>query len=244
MTVTMPPSPFLTGLMTPVTDERDDRDLAVTGQVPSALRGMFVRNGPNPQFAPKGTYHPFDGDGMVHAVYFEGGAPRYRNRWIESRGLLAERARGHALYGGLGEFTIPEPDVIAAGGMIKNTGNTHTVRHADRILALMEACPPTMLDRDLATRLGALAFGQFRRQQLRKFLAVRLPALLHVDDMRREAAQLIPRRHVRRRSLHDARQVERRQHRSGHKRETDPMAIAEKFHACRQPLLDGCQRFI
>jgi carotenoid cleavage dioxygenase-like enzyme len=157
MTVTMPPSPFLTGLMAPVTDERDDHDLAVTGQVPAGLRGMFLRNGPNPQFAPRGKYHPFDGDGMVHAVYFEDGAPRYRNRWVESRGLLAERARGHALYGGLAEFAIPDADVVAEGGMIKNTGNTHVVRHGDRILALMEACPPTMLDRDLAT-IGELDF--------------------------------------------------------------------------------------
>ena len=39
--------------------------------------------------------------------------------------------------------------------MIKNTGNTHTLRHAGRILAVMEACPPTMLDRDLET-LGEL----------------------------------------------------------------------------------------
>jgi carotenoid cleavage dioxygenase-like enzyme len=157
MTVTMPPSPFLTGLMAPVTDERDDHHLEVTGKVPPGLRGMFVRNGPNPQFAPRGRYHPFDGDGMVHAVSFGDGDLRYRNRWVESRGLLAERTRGHALYGGLAEFVMPEPDVIAEGGMIKGTGNTHTVRHAGRILALMEACPPTELGRELDT-IGELDF--------------------------------------------------------------------------------------
>jgi carotenoid cleavage dioxygenase len=157
MTLTMPPSPFLTGLMAPVTDERDDPDLPVTGEVPRGLQGMFVRNGPNPQFAPRGAYHPFDGDGMVHAVYFEDGRFRYRNRWVESRGLLAERARGGALFGGLAQFAMPEPDVVAEAGMIKNTGNTHTLRHAGRILALMEACPPTALDRDLAT-IGEIDF--------------------------------------------------------------------------------------
>jgi len=113
MTVTVPPSPFLSGLMAPVTDERDDPDLAVTGAVPPGLRGMFVRNGPNPQFAPRGKYHPFDGDGMLHAVYLDEDGARYRNRWIESRGLLAERARGHALYGGLAEFSMPEPEASA-----------------------------------------------------------------------------------------------------------------------------------
>ncbi len=158
MTVTMPPSPFLSGLMTPVTDERDDQDLEVVGSIPAGLSGMFVRNGPNPQFAPSGKYHPFDGDGMIHAVYFEDGRVRYRNRWVESKGLLMERRRGESLYGGLAEFRMPEPDVVAEGGMIKNAGNTQTVRHAGRILALLEACLPTELNRDLDT-IGELDFG-------------------------------------------------------------------------------------
>jgi carotenoid cleavage dioxygenase len=145
------PSPFLSGLLTPVTDERDDRDLEVVGELPAGLRGMFVRNGPNPQFAPIGRYHPFDGDGMVHAVYVEDGTARYRNRWIESKGLLAERKRGAAQFGGLAELSRIDPEVVAEAGIVKNTANTHTVRHADRILALMEACPPTQLSRELET---------------------------------------------------------------------------------------------
>ncbi|MEZ5144238.1 MAG: carotenoid oxygenase family protein [Acidimicrobiales bacterium] len=118
---------------------------------PPGLQGMFVRNGPNPQFTPGPKYHPFDGDGMVHAVYLEDGAVRYRNRWVDSKGLELERARGEAIYGGLGEFTKLDPDVIAQGGMIKNVANTHTVRHAGKILALLEACPPTQLSRELET---------------------------------------------------------------------------------------------
>ncbi len=152
MTIANPPaSPFLSGLLAPVFDERDDRDLAVTGRIPEGLRGMFVRNGPNPQFPPRGKYHPFDGDGMLHAVYFEGDGARYRNRWVESKGLQIERRRGAAIYGGLSEFVVPEPDVIAEGGMIKNVANTHIVRHADRMLALVEACLPTQFSRDLDT---------------------------------------------------------------------------------------------
>jgi carotenoid cleavage dioxygenase len=151
------PSPFLQGLLAPVFDERDDHDLAVTGQLPAGLQGMFVRNGPNPQFAPLGRYHPFDGDGMVHALYIEDGVVRYRNRWIESKGLQAERREGHALYGGLGEFRVPEPEIVAEGGIVKNTANTHTVRHAGKLLALLEACPPTQISRELET-LGEYDF--------------------------------------------------------------------------------------
>ena len=94
-------TPFLEGLMAPVDEERDDNELTVIGELPDDLNGMFVRNGPNPQFAPLGAYHPFDGDGMVHAVELGDGDVRYRNRFVESKGLTYERAQGHAVFGGL-----------------------------------------------------------------------------------------------------------------------------------------------
>jgi carotenoid cleavage dioxygenase-like enzyme len=144
-------TPFLQGLMAPVTDERDDPDLEVVGQIPPNLSGMFVRTGPNQQFAPLGAYHPFDGDGMLHAVYLQDGRARYRNRWIESKGLLAERVRGHACYGGMSNFKFPDDDVLLEGGLLKNTANTATVRHAGRYFSLLEAGAPTEFDHDLAT---------------------------------------------------------------------------------------------
>jgi carotenoid cleavage dioxygenase len=144
--------------MAPVVDERDDDDLAVIGEIPAGLQGMFVRTGPNQQFAPLGAYHPFDGDGMLHAVYLADGKARYRNRWIESKGLLAERARGHACYGGMSNFQFPEPEVVKEGGMLKNTANTAMVRHAGRMFSMLEAGPPTEFDRQLRT-LGEWDFG-------------------------------------------------------------------------------------
>jgi carotenoid cleavage dioxygenase len=151
MTVIDSPSPFLSGLLAPVTDERDDRDLAVSGDLPPGLRGMFVRNGPNPYFAPPGRYHPFDGDGMVHALYLGDGPIRYRNRWVRSLGLEAERRRGQACYGGLAEYQPPPTDVAAEAGAIKNVANTHFVHHAGRYLALLEVAPPTEMTRELDT---------------------------------------------------------------------------------------------
>ena len=144
-------NPFLQGLLEPVQDERNDLDLIVEGELPSALRGIFTRNGPNPQFTPAGAYHPFDGDGMVHALYFEDGAVRYRNRWVESAGLLAERRRGRACYGSVSEFLSTPQDVIEEAGFMKNNANTHFVRHGGRYLALMEAGKPTELTRELKT---------------------------------------------------------------------------------------------
>jgi len=150
-------TPFLRGLLAPIYDERNDVGLSVQGELPAALKGIFTRNGPNPQFAPMGAYHPFDGDGMLHALYFENGEVCYRNRWIESAGLLAERKRGKACYGSISEFKQIDPEVVEEGGGLKNTANTQYVRHAGRYLALLEACPPTELSRELET-LGVYDF--------------------------------------------------------------------------------------
>jgi carotenoid cleavage dioxygenase-like enzyme len=65
---------YLSGNFAPVRSE-DDYDLEVVGDIPSGLRGTFYRNGPNPQFEPRGHYHWFTGDGMIHAFFVEGGRP-------------------------------------------------------------------------------------------------------------------------------------------------------------------------
>jgi carotenoid cleavage dioxygenase len=150
---------WLNGLFAPVADELDVGDLEVEGSLPPGLRGAFLRNGPNPAFPPIVRYHVFDGDGMIHGITFDGeGGARYRNRFVESRALLAERRAGHALYGGLAQFVVPDPEVVAEGGLYKNTANTHVVRHAGRILALMEGAGPTELRADLST-VGEYDFG-------------------------------------------------------------------------------------
>ncbi len=146
-----PDHPYLTGPFEPVHDELVADDLPVRGQLPAGLRGTFLRNGGNPAFPPIGRFHVFDGDGMVHALEIDEGRVRYRNRFIESAGLLAERRAGRAQFGGLSEFVMPPADVVAEAGVIKNTANTHVIRHAARILALMEGCKPTELTPELAT---------------------------------------------------------------------------------------------
>jgi carotenoid cleavage dioxygenase len=146
-----PHQPFLSGVYAPVHDELDVADLAVSGQVPAALHGVYLRNGANPQFAPLGRYHWFDGDGMVHAVELADGRARYRNRWVETPGLLYERAAGHALFGGILNFTFPPEELLAECGIFKNAANTNIVRHAGRYLALWEGGWPTEITRELDT---------------------------------------------------------------------------------------------
>jgi carotenoid cleavage dioxygenase len=144
-------NPYLAGNYAPVLDELDVPDLPVTGRVPDALEGVYMRNGANPAFPPATRYHLFDGDGMIHAVELAGGRAAYRNRFVESAGLRVERREQRAVFGGLAQFVMPPQEIIAEVGLMKNTANTNVVRHAGRYLALMEAAKPTELTRELAT---------------------------------------------------------------------------------------------
>ena len=144
-------NPYLLGQYEPVQDELTVHELQITGTVPAALNGMYLRNGPNPQFDPITKYHVFDGDGMIHAVQLDAGRASYRNRFVESKGLLIERREGGALFGGLSEFRMPPEELVAEAGMMKNTANTNIVSHGNKLLALMEAGKPMEMSTELAT---------------------------------------------------------------------------------------------
>lgn len=134
-------NPALGGAFAPVFDERDDAPLSVEGDIPAGLRGAFMRNGPNPAFKPDAHYaYPFDGTGMLHAIYLQDGRVRYRNRWIKTAEFLQERAAGHRLYNS--NFSAPPHADLA---------NTNIIYHAGRYLALYEAGKPYEVDRDLGT---------------------------------------------------------------------------------------------
>ena len=69
------------------------------------------------------------------------------------------RSRSDVYSAALSEFVFADPDVLEEGGMLKNTANTHVVRHADRTFALMEAAPPTQVDPVTLETLGEHDFG-------------------------------------------------------------------------------------
>ncbi|WP_425826513.1 carotenoid oxygenase family protein [Streptomyces fractus] len=133
-------NPYLTGLFAPVRDEVTAFDLPVTGQIPHALNGRYLRNGPNPLgIEDPATHHWFTGAGMVHGVRLrEGRAEWYRNRWVRSAKVaehLGEKPLGGPVHQGM-DFAP----------------NTHILRFAGRNLATVEAgALPYELDDDLGT---------------------------------------------------------------------------------------------
>jgi carotenoid cleavage dioxygenase-like enzyme len=146
-------NPFLQGNFAPWRLEGTADDLEIIGAIPRTLNGTFYRNGPNPAYEPRGRYHWFDGDGMIHAITLHDGRAAYRNRWVMSDGLKEERAAGEALYPGLLEISPSEAP------RFKVTANTNIVCHAGKLLALVEAALPTQLQPTTLETIGLYDFG-------------------------------------------------------------------------------------
>jgi 8'-apo-carotenoid 13,14-cleaving dioxygenase len=139
------PHPFLTGLHAPMSEELSIEDLPVTGSIPPALNGRYLRIGPNPIAADPKVYRWFLGDGMVHGLRIERGRARwYRNRWVRSTEVTA---------------AFDEPRTPGPRHAEPDTVNTNVIGFAGRIWALVEAgSTPVLLD----DTLGTLAYDDFR----------------------------------------------------------------------------------
>jgi len=135
--------PHLAGVFTPVAREVDVADLTVvSGRIPEDLSGAYMRNGPNPLFQPLSYTYPLDGDGMIHAVFFDNGRARYRNRFVETRELKVERRAGHAVWGGLMAPRPIDPTLLSPGepgSPFKNGAFINVLSHGGHLLALGEA---------------------------------------------------------------------------------------------------------
>jgi carotenoid cleavage dioxygenase-like enzyme len=148
-------NPYLQGLYAPVTDERCDTDLQVVGEIPRDLHGAYVRNGPNPARAPTDLHHWFDGDGMLHAVYFENGRAEYRNRYVRGADFVAD-ARGDCTAGGV----MRPANLARAPKVYKDTANTDVLLHSGSLLPLWYISgTPVRLDARTLETLGEETFG-------------------------------------------------------------------------------------
>ena len=136
-------NPFLHGYYGPVNTEADAGHLHITGEMPRELLGTLYRNGPNPQFAPRGPYHWFGGDGMIHAFHIENGNVSYRNRWVRTPKWELENKEGEGLSGTFGNPRYSDPRIFEMNSTI---ANTNIVWHGGKLLALEEAHAPFSLD--------------------------------------------------------------------------------------------------
>lgn len=109
--------PYLTGIHRPMASELTLTTLAVTGTIPLALDGRYLRIGPNPVIPEARGYHWFTGDGMVHGLRIEKGqALWYRNRWIRSKAVAAATKTESAPGPRHGKFDTVNTNVVGING--------------------------------------------------------------------------------------------------------------------------------
>jgi carotenoid cleavage dioxygenase len=144
---TLKPSqhPYLTGAWTPNFNEFNARfengDAEVIGEIPRDIDGIYVRNTENPLLEPLGNYHPFDGDGMIHIMSFRDGAAEYRNRFVQTKGFVAEQEAGEALWAGIANNpALSKRPGWGAQGYVKDSSSTDVVVHAGNILSPVWQC--------------------------------------------------------------------------------------------------------
>jgi carotenoid cleavage dioxygenase-like enzyme len=148
-------NPFLEAGFAPVHDELDVSNLVVRGEIPREIAGTYLRNGPNPAYPPISYTYPLDGDGMVHSLTFADGKARYRNRFVLTAGLRADRRAGRTIYGSVLNPIPPDPRFVSPDGdpsRIKNVANTNVVSHAGRVLAIYESDIPYEITSTLETK--------------------------------------------------------------------------------------------
>ena len=140
--------PYMNGAWTPNREEFNASDMTVIGTIPADIDGIYVRNTENPVHDPIGRYHPFDGDGMIHAISFQNGTATYRNRFIRTKGFLAEQEAGRALWAGLMEDPkLSERPGWGAHEGLKDSSSTDVIVHAGKILSTFYQCgEPYRLD--------------------------------------------------------------------------------------------------
>lgn len=132
--------PYRTGPWRPNFVEYNATDLSIWGSLPAGLDGVYLRNTENPRFESQVMYHPFDGDGMLHAMEFCEGRVNYRNRFIRTQDFLAESEAKRSL--SLGLLESPDLSVrpgLRPGGM-KDASSTDVVVHNGLALTSFYLC--------------------------------------------------------------------------------------------------------
>ncbi len=140
---TLKPSlhPSLNGALTPNFDELTATDLEVIGTIPSDIDGVYIRNTENPVHEAIGHYHPFDGDGMLHAMVFKDGKAEYRNRFVRTKGFDAEQEAGEAIWAGIANNPKKSKRPgWGAQGYLKDASSTDVVVHAGQVLSTFWQC--------------------------------------------------------------------------------------------------------
>lgn len=86
---------------------------------------------------------PFDGDGNVSAFKISNGVVSWKQRYVQTERLVAEKKAGRSLFGLLHAPFTHHPCVQS---LIASGAHTNVILHNKKLLALQEAGPPYEMD--------------------------------------------------------------------------------------------------
>ncbi|KAL2630630.1 hypothetical protein R1flu_015316 [Riccia fluitans] len=137
----------------------------ISGAIPRNFPiGAYIRTGPNPLFGGKSyksklgitKHHWFEGDGMLHAVYFDKFGEEYKlyykNKYVETDGYLAEKEERKPLVLATAECSTSTLYVnvflnqLRFGFLTRPTSNTAVWCHKGRVFAAAEGNLPYEID--------------------------------------------------------------------------------------------------
>jgi len=147
----------------PVFSELRNVPVRVSGQIPADLRGVYLRNGANVQFAKqRARVHPFNGPGMLHQVQIQDGEVTYSNCFVRTPRYAFEASVGreafaafsdHAGGGKVGLARMQMVEKKKQKGLIPNlsameasTASTSVRYHEGRLYCLNETAYPFALN--------------------------------------------------------------------------------------------------
>ncbi|KAF9581659.1 hypothetical protein BGW38_001240 [Lunasporangiospora selenospora] len=189
------PHPYLHGNFYPVFEETvsdEGIECEITGVIPESLRGcQYVRTGPNSLnvASDDAPHHFFDGEGMLHGVYFEPGQDakkpiraRYMNRWVRSEIFKKANGNGRAviplglIMGGTGAsffwvlFQLIWYQLKGMYYRVKDVGNGNTALafFGSRLLALQEAGRPVETAVPSLNTTGSYYFEEGNEESVKK----------------------------------------------------------------------------
>lgn len=144
MTAPFPKTMDYDGFNAPCRIEADIYDLVVAeGAIPAEINGAWYRCIPDPQYPPmlgEDTY--LSGDGMVGRLWFENGHADYRQRYVMTERLKAERKARRSLHGKYRNPWTDDASVFSDDpirlGVARTVANTTPIWHGGRLLALKE----------------------------------------------------------------------------------------------------------
>ncbi|KAK9145359.1 hypothetical protein Sjap_005262 [Stephania japonica] len=91
----------------------------VEGRLPECLEGgAYIRNGPNAQYLPRGPFHLFDGDGMLHCLTISRGRrATFCSRYVRTYKYTVERQVGSRVFPNVFSGFNGLPAVLSRGAL-------------------------------------------------------------------------------------------------------------------------------